>query len=138
MSKEEILDFINWQELCVISTTHQNNTPEAAVVGFSSNEKLEILVGTSVKSRKYANIQRKPQVALVIGYAEKISVQLEGTAKEVTGEDLTPYLEDHFRKLPRTRKYLDSPDQRWILIIPKWLRYTDANQKPYFVQEIIL
>ena len=135
--KQALLDFIHGYDLCVLSTTDKKGNPESALVGFSENGEFELLVGTPTSSRKYANIKANPNVSAVIGWNDGICVQYEGTAHELQeGRELAGYLQNHFAKLPGAKRYRDNPEQSYILIKPKWLRYTDVNASPRRVTEI--
>lgn len=59
---------MNNTPLTVISTVNADGKPEAAVIGFGQTKNLENVLGTSNTSRKYANIQRDPHIALAIGW----------------------------------------------------------------------
>lgn len=119
--KDEVNSILAEHYLCVMSTVAQDSLPEAAIVGYSHGENLELLIGTSCKSRKYKNLMENPHVAIVIG-DETAEVQYEGAARELGGDELQHHLKTHFAKLPGTTKYLNNPNQRWLLVTPTWLR----------------
>jgi len=135
--KQTILEFIHGYDLCVISTASEEGSPQSALVGFSETDSFELLIGTPSTSRKYANIKANPAVSVVIGWSDGISVQYEGTARELeNGEERADYLQNHFTKLPGAKRFKDNPEQCYIVIKPKWLRYTDTNLSPRRVTEI--
>ncbi len=137
VDKQIILNFIHGYDLCVLSTTNSEGNSESALVGFSENDTFELLIGTTTSSRKYTNIKTNANVSVVIGWNEGICVQYEGTARILEkGEELDFYLQNHFAKLPGAKKYKDNPEQCYILIKPRWLRYTDTNTSPRLVTEI--
>src|SRR5687767_2341326 len=128
MDKQTIRDFLHGYDLCVLSTTNAEGKPESALVGFSDNDTYKLLIGTTTSSRKYANIKTNPNISVVIGWNEGISLQYEGVARILQkGQELDSYLENHFTKLPGARKYKDNPEQCYIITEPRWLRYTDTN-----------
>jgi uncharacterized pyridoxamine 5'-phosphate oxidase family protein len=63
--KDQVFAFLKERPLCVVSTVTSDSRPEAAFVGFTCNEKLQIVIGTSNNSRKYANLQSNPSIAPV-------------------------------------------------------------------------
>ncbi|HEY4160833.1 MAG TPA: pyridoxamine 5'-phosphate oxidase family protein [Candidatus Saccharimonadales bacterium] len=132
--KREALEVMSRHHLCVISTVDEHAKPESAIVGFSQSDKLELLVGTSVLTRKYANVQRNSHVAVVIG-DETAEVQYEGTIQQLGKVELDGLLKGHFEKLPGTTKYLGDPNQAWFLITPTWLRLT-VHETPNRVEEM--
>jgi general stress protein 26 len=134
--KSLILDFLRQHALGVISTINVHGRPESAVIGFGQTADLEIIFGTSVNSRKAANIQHSPAVALVVGWDKNITVQYEGVARLLDGDEAKTYQRVHFAKVPAARKYANDPDERYFLIKPTWVRYTDLNQSPWLVKEL--
>jgi uncharacterized protein YhbP (UPF0306 family) len=137
MGKEQVLAFIKKQELAVISSINEKGQPEAAVIGFGETDDFELIFGTSNLSRKYKNIIANPKVALVIGWDEGITVQYEGEASELEGEELETFKNVYFTKNPDARKYEEEPDEAYFKVSPTWVRYTDLNQEPWELIEII-
>lgn len=136
MSRAEILAFIRKHDICVLSTVDGQNNSQSAVVGFSINDDFELTVGTSNESGKFKNIQGNPNVSIVIGWDEWITVQYQGIARVLGGEELIKYQKEHFARVPDAEKYKDLPTERYIAIKPKWLRYTDCNQEPWLTEEV--
>lgn len=134
--KQEILDFIKQQRLAVISTVSAGGRPESAVIGFGESDNLQLIFGTYNSSRKYANLLAKPAVSFVIGWDRDITVQYEGTARELRGEEADDYAARYQRKTPASRKYREHPENRYFLVDPKWVRYTDINFDPWRVLEL--
>jgi general stress protein 26 len=121
--KEEVDAIMARHNTCVLSTVATDGKPESAIVGFSHGKNLELLVGTSHKTRKYANIKQNPNVAVVIGDKEA-EIQYEGVIRELDLAEAEKFLKRHFEKLIGTEKYLNDPYQRWLAITPMWLRLT--------------
>jgi pyridoxine/pyridoxamine 5'-phosphate oxidase len=129
----EIREFLASKHLMTISTVNQEGQPEAAVVGFGETEQLQIVFGTSSESRKYHNLQKNERVAVAIGWDDTRTVQYEGVAKEITGPEVAPLASLYFAKNPHAAKYRDLPTQRYFLIEPTWIRYTDIGESPWDV-----
>ena len=137
IDKQAILNFIHGHDLCVLSTTNAEGNSQSALVGFSENDAFELLIGTTTSSRKYANIKANPSVSVVIGWNEGICVQYEGVAQVLDkGEKLDSYLQNHFAKLPGAKKYQNNSEQCYLVVEPRWLRYTDIGSSPRLVQEV--
>jgi general stress protein 26 len=120
--KDSIIEFIAERSLCVIATVGQDSKPESAIVGFSHTDQLELIIGTSTTSRKYANLIQNPQVAIVIG-DEKGEVQYEGSAEILpSGEYKNMVVEAHIKKLPGAAEYREDPTQAYIKVHPSWIR----------------
>ncbi len=131
-----ILDFIRKHKLAVLSTVSSEGNPEAAAIGFGETDDLELIFHTSINFRKYANLQKSGKVAFVIGWDEAMTVQYEGTARELSVDDLEKCKEMYFEKNPAARKWTDKPDIRFFKVIPRWIRYTDLNTRPWTIHEL--
>lgn len=136
--RQKIFQFLERHELGVISTIHvEQSGPESAVVGFGNTEKLELIFGTSRKSRKYHNIQANPRIAFVIGWSSTLgSVQYEGIARELSVSELDHYLPYHLKKNPIRQKFVSRVDQRYFLVKPTWIRFLDNVGDPPGVYEL--
>ena len=134
--KKVILDFIKKHTIGVVSTVTPNNMPQAAVVEFGETNDLEIIFDTLSDSRKYKNIQTNNNVAFAIGWDEDITVQYEGKAFELNGEELTKYKVIFFKKLPHARKWEKVKGIKFFKIVPNWIRYSDLRKHPWDVFEI--
>ena len=134
--KQSILDFIKQQRLLVLSTTHENSKPQAAVIGFGETDNLELIFGTNNASRKYKNLKRDPHVAAVIGWDDSRTVQFEGIAEELSPEDLQLVRDTYWRKNPKAEAHNATPGQRYFKVRPTWIRYTNIGAKPWDVIEI--
>lgn len=127
---KEIDELMNASKTCVMATITPEGKPEAATVGFSHNEKYELLVGTSNQSRKYQNLLANPEVAIVVGFEKPLTVQYEGTARQVPADELEKRMEKHFEKVPGAKFYAYADDQVWFVLTPKWMRFTDIDAEP--------
>ena len=121
--KKEVSELMASYVLCVISTVTPDAKPESAIVGYSHSENLELLIGTSDRTRKFANIQANANVAVVIGDT-KAEIQYEGTATVLDEAEAGERLQSHFAQVPGSSKYRDDPSQVFLLITPTWLRLT--------------
>ncbi len=94
--------------------------------------------GTSDQSRKFANLTRDPSVAIVVTDGIEREVQLEGTARVTTPEEAVACAKRHAEKNPGSAKFLDDPHQRYIIVTPRWIRYTGPEVYPEESREIEL
>ncbi len=121
--KDSMLEFINSHPLCVIATVGTDAKPESALVGFSHTDDLDLIIGTSIKSRKYANLIQNRHVAVVIG-DETGEVQYEGVVEVLPSGDYKDMVEQaHIAKLPGAAEYREDPSQVYLKIIPSWIRF---------------
>ena len=130
MKLEEVFDIVRRKRLAVVSTVHDSGAPEAALVGFALTERDEVVFDTLGSSRKAVNIVRRPAAALVIGWENDISVQIEGVARRPQGDDLAYAKAAYFREWPDGRGRENWPDIAYIVVKPRWLRYANYAGAP--------
>jgi len=130
--KNKILNFIKNQNLTVVSTIDSEIAkPESAVIAFAETENLELIFGTSNKTRKYKNLQKNSNVSFVIGWDSEVgTVQYEGIAKELSKEESVPFSTIMVTKNPRSEKFVHKEDQRYFLVKPIWIRILDMTKNP--------
>jgi general stress protein 26 len=124
--KDKMQDFLNERTYCVISTVDADGKPESAFVAFS-NVGTDLFIGTSNKSRKFANLTTNPSVAVVVA-DEAGEVQYEGQAKVVDPLNYSEVEEEHLSKIPGSGKYRDDPTQEYLHITPTWIRYIEHGE----------
>jgi general stress protein 26 len=136
--KDLVYQFINQQKLGVVSTINAENKPEAALVGIAVSINLEIIFDTLKTSRKYQYILNNPNVAVVAGWEQEITVQYEGVA-EMLGSDIES---DNLREVYFSA-YPDGPGRaaNWpglvhVKVSPKWIRYSNFNE-PQVIEELV-
>lgn len=112
---------------CVLSTVTLDNHSESAFVAFSENDALEIMIGTSKKSRKYHNILHNPNVSVVFGFDGQTSMQYEGIAHLPEMDELRHRLGRHYLKHPWAVKYEHDPEQTYVVIKPVWARISKTG-----------
>jgi len=125
MDRRELIDFVRARGLGVIASRGPDGSPQAALVGIAATDRGEIVFDCSRRSRKYANIERDPAVALVIGWDDEVTVQVEGSAQVLSGTDLERCKAAYFEQYPDGRGRAASPEIAHICVIPRWLRYSD-------------
>lgn len=88
MTRGELLAFLQKHRLGVVATTSPDGDPQSAVVGIAVTDQLEIVFDTLSTTRKCRNLRRHPQISVVVGWDQEITVQYEGIADEPTGSEL--------------------------------------------------
>lgn len=137
MSKKQLIyDYLSVHKDGVISTISPLGLPESAVVGYSETPMLELIFGTNISSRKARNIQKNPYVSFVVWSLDGITIQYEGKASILVGEELENLLNIHFAKIPEVKKYATDSGQTYFMIKPNWIRYTDCTVNPWKVIEV--
>jgi pyridoxine/pyridoxamine 5'-phosphate oxidase len=135
MTLEEVFDIAKSKRYLVVSTVNEAGAAEAALMGFALTPANEIVFDTLASSRKAVNLARNPQAALVIGWDDSISLQIEGPARRPVGEDLANAKEAYFREWPDGRAREAWPDIAYVVVKPKWIRYSNYAAGPPVVEE---
>lgn len=120
----------------VVSTINSQSLPESAVVAFGCIEDFQLVFGTSIDSRKAKNISQNGNVSVVIGWDDKGTIQYNGIARMLEGDEVEKYSEVYFKKNPTARRYKDNPSERYFLIEPTWLRFTEVAVDPWKITEL--
>ena len=85
MDKEKALkvwEFLENNHLAVLATVSEENTPQASLVYYVTEEDFHLYIVTAKDSRKFKNISKNNKVSLVIGQEKTAQVlQIEGEAK---------------------------------------------------------
>ncbi|WP_406731591.1 pyridoxamine 5'-phosphate oxidase family protein [Streptomyces sp. NBC_01794] len=136
MKRDELMWFLRRYKLAVQATVTPDGTPQAAVVGFAVSDELEIVFDTVETTRKCLNLRADPRIALVIGWDDAITVQLEGVADFPTGPELERIQQCYFAAYPDGRDRLTWPGITHVRVRPTWVRYSDFTQDPQLVEEL--
>ena len=80
MTREEFAEFVRVAGMGVVATVHAEGNPEAALVDLVATSAGEVIFDSAVAARKVGNIAPNPRVALVVGWSDGVSVQVEGLA----------------------------------------------------------
>lgn len=135
MNVEEVFQFMKSDRLGVLATVGEGQKPEAALMGYAVTPDMEIIFDTVKTSRKYPNLKKNPRVAWVLGCSSEITVQYEGVAEELDGEQLAKYKKIYFTTFP------DGPDRQgwpgitYFVVRPKWVRYCDYHPSRRRIEE---
>jgi pyridoxine/pyridoxamine 5'-phosphate oxidase len=136
MNVEEVYAFMNAESSAVLSTVSARGEPEAALVGFAVTPSLEIIFDTVKSSRKYPNLKANPKMAWVIGCTTEVTVQFEGVADELAGEELAKCKRTYFAKFTDGSARESWPGITYFVVRPKWVRYCDYNPASRRIEEI--
>jgi general stress protein 26 len=135
MNVEEVFRFMNSGRLAVLATVGESARPEAALMGFAVTPELEIIFDTLKSSRKYPNLKTNPRVAWVMGCTTEVTVQYEGIAEELAGEERAKYKKIYFAAFPDGPARESWPGITYFVVRPKWVRYCDYNPQKRRIEE---
>jgi PPOX class probable F420-dependent enzyme len=130
MKRNELVRFLRGHRLAVQASVAPDGAPQAAVVGFAVSDALEIVFDTVETSRKCRNLRANPRIALVVGWDEEITVQIEGRADFPTGDELDRVRLCYFAAHPDGRERLAWPGITHARVRPTWIRYTNFKKTP--------
>lgn len=125
MNREELLSFVRRHRYAVQASTAPTGAPQAAVVGIAVSEQLEIVFDTLGSTRKAENLRRDPRVALVVGWDDEQTVQLEGLADEPVGDELVRMKRVYFAAFPDGPERERWPNITYVRVRLTWARYSD-------------
>jgi len=125
MNRAELLAFLRRHRYAVQASSADNGVPQAAVIGIAVTDELELVFDTLATSRKAHNLRRDPRIALVVGWDEEQTVQLEGTADEPTGDELARLKQAYFAAFPDGPERESWPDITYVRVRLAWARYSD-------------
>lgn len=125
MTRDELLSFLRRHRYAVEASTAAGGAPQAAVVGIAVSDQLEIIFDTHGASRKGKNLRRDPRIALVVGWDDEQTVQLEGTTDEPTGAELARLKAVYFARFPDGLEREHWPDITYFRVRLTWARYSD-------------
>jgi general stress protein 26 len=125
VTRAELLAFLRGHRLCVEASVSSTGAPQAAVVGFAASDDLEIVFDTIGTTRKMLNLRRNGHIALVVGWDNEQTMQIEGVADEPTGADLDRLKKVYFAAWPDGVERQAWRDITYVRVRPTWARYSD-------------
>jgi len=134
MTKTNLVEFFRQHRYGVISSVSAVGAPQSAVVGTAVSGDLEIVFDTLRSSRKYTNLIANPAASVTVWTGEA-TAQLDGIACEPEGAERDRYREIYFEIWPDGRDRLNWSGLTHIVIRPKWIRYSDFDQRPPLIEE---
>jgi sulfate adenylyltransferase large subunit len=127
MTRADLLVFLRRHRLCIQASVSPSGGPQAAVVGFAVSDDLEIVMDTLGTSRKAGNLRREPRVAIVVGWDDEQTAQIEGVADEPQGADLARLKAIYFQVYPDGVDRQAWKDITYVRVRPTWVRYSDLR-----------
>ena len=138
MDRGELIEFVRHRGLAVVATRDAAGTPEAALVGIAATDRAELVFDTSVRSRKCVNLKAFPRVAVVIGWDDEVSVQGEGVAEVVTGQERDRCLSAYLEQYPDGRERAADPEIVLVRVRLDWVRHCDYRPESFGIVEGVL
>ena len=127
MTPELLLGFLQKNRLGVVATTSERGDPQSALVGIAVTDRFEIIFDTLGRTRKCQNLRKRPNICVVVGWDQEITVQYEGIADEPTGSELERLKAVYFAVYPECMTHQNWEGITYVRIRPTWVRYSDFN-----------
>ncbi|HKO91000.1 MAG TPA: pyridoxamine 5'-phosphate oxidase family protein [Polyangiaceae bacterium] len=135
MTRSELVQFLRRYKLAVQASSGSEG-PQAAVVGFAVSDELELVFDTLQSTRKYQNLRQDPRIALVVGWDDAITAQIEGRVDFPVGDELERIRQCYFVAYPDGRERLAWPGITHVRVRPSWIRYSDFTHDPPRILEL--
>lgn len=132
----ELHDFIARHKLAVLASAGADGTPQAALVNIAVTPALEIIFETTCETRKFANLERDPRAALVIGSGQE-TLQYEGLAMRPDGRERETARDAFIAAFPEKAADENWPGNSYFLVRPQWLRFS-SYYRPRTIAEYVL
>jgi len=134
MTKTDLFEFLRRHRYAVVSSVSSTGAPQSAVVGIGLSRDLEIVFDTLRSTRKYANLIANPAASVTVWTGEA-TAQIDGVATEPEGAERDRYRKIYFETWPDGRDRLSWSGLTHIVVRPKWIRYSDFDQRPPQIEE---
>jgi PPOX class probable F420-dependent enzyme len=135
VTRAELVAFVRRHRLAVVSTVSPEGAPQAAVVGLAVSDELELVFDTLGSTRKARNLRRDARVAVVVGWDDERTLQIDGVADEPAGPELEALKRVYFAAFPDGPTRLGWPGITYVRVRPRWLRYSDfTGPEPVIVE----
>ena len=138
MNRDELVRFVRRQPWAVEASVSAKGAPQAAVIGVVCSDLGELFFDTLESSRKCENLRSEPRVALVIGWDDAQTVQLEGLADEPTGSELERLKALYFERFPDGVERAKASAVAYFRVRPTWARYSDFRGAEPVIVEVKL
>ena len=131
----DVLTYLKGKRLAVIASLGEGGHPQAALVGYGISDSFEIVFDTLGTTRKAANLRAHAGCAVVVGDEEEITVQIEGVADELQGDELSRLKGVYFAAYPDGPERQNWKDITYFRVRPTWLRLSDYRPGGLGIQE---
>ncbi len=139
--EEKVLELLKSKtpKLCTLATVNSQGKPESALMAYAilSEVNLTLVLSTRTGTRKWGNLKNNSQLSLVFGSGfREATVQYEGIAKLVDNpESFKTYEDVYFSQNPETLQFKGLPELGFIVVTPKWIRFTNYTLNPPDIEE---
>ncbi|TFV99878.1 pyridoxamine 5'-phosphate oxidase family protein [Leifsonia flava] len=140
MDRSAFVDYVRERGDAVVSTVGPEGAPQSAYLSITATESGELVFNARGGSRKIANLRRDPRIAVVIGGADKTTVQAQGRAEvlEPGSAEAARCAEAYGRAFPWFAESLAKSEFELVRVDLDWARYGDYRVGPPVSVEVEL
>lgn len=138
MDRANLIEFVRQRGLAVVATRGPDGAPQAALVGIAVTDRGELVFDTAAGSRKCRNLEAFPRVAVVIGWDSELTLQCEGDADVLAGEERERCLGAYLQQYPDGRERAKDPNIVLVRVCPDWGRLSDYRPDTFGVEDLAL
>jgi hypothetical protein len=140
MKRSDLIEFARAQKWAVeasVSKEGAASQPQAAVIGVAISDDFEFVFDTLKETRKAINLRSNPKIALVVGWDEGITLQIDGVADELVPgtADFERLKKIYLAKFPDGVERESLPNITYFRVKPSWTRYSDFTKTPPVIIE---
>lgn len=125
--KARLIAFMQRHQLGVIATSSTVAVPEAALVNIAVTPSFEIVFETTAATRKCVNLRDNPRVAMVIGWEDDQTLQIDGSVEVLEGTARERLKEIFMTAFPRKASHEYWPGNDFYRVKPYWARFSNYN-----------
>lgn len=130
MTRSELIQFLRAQPWAVEASVNGRGEPQAAVVGVAVTDRLELVFDTLSSSRKAANLRANPRIALVMGWDDGRTAQIEGWVDEPGRDELLRLKNEYLQRFHDGHERAALAGIAYFRVCPEWIRYSDFRSTP--------
>lgn len=138
MERAELVDYVRMQRDGVVSTIGPDGAPQAAYLSIAATDRGELVFDAKPDSRKVANIRRDARIAVVIGGRDGTTLQCEGLADVLDGDDLIRCSAAYVDAFPEFAASVRSGVVVVVRVRLGWARFGDFRRAAPDVREVEL
>jgi general stress protein 26 len=121
----DLVAYVRERAAGVVSTLGPTGEPQAAYLAITATDAGELVFDAKADSRKVANLNRDPRIAIVVGGADGTTLQLEGTADFPRGAELARVSAAYLTAFPQFESSLRDPAIVVVRVTVSWSRFGD-------------
>lgn len=138
MERAELVDYVRMQRDGVVATVGPDGAPQAAYLSLAATDRGELVFDARPESRKVANLHRDARIAVVVGGRDGTTLQCEGVADVLDGDDLVRCSAAYVDAFPEFAASVRSGDVVVIRVRLGWARFGDFRGGAPDVREVDL